>query len=274
MPTLTITKTYQDGQVLNESDLDNIKDDVEAFLNTTKIDNDNIQADGILPTNLDSTVTDGVTLTRDGSTKKLKIKDAGVDTTQLATDAITTVKITDGNVTTAKIADSNITAAKIASSAVTTAKINSAAVTTAKIADDNVTQAKLAAMGSALDISSSSGTFSTSSASFTAVTNLSVSVTTNGRPAVILIQPDGTTNAALIDMFGGGATGEIRITRGGSNIGTWPIPNVNDGSGTDTTASYTIVDDVSAGTYTYAVEVKASGGSALIQRVKLVAYEM
>jgi hypothetical protein len=43
MPTLTITKTYQDGDILLESDLDNIKDDVETFLNVTKLDGDNLQ---------------------------------------------------------------------------------------------------------------------------------------------------------------------------------------------------------------------------------------
>lgn len=47
MPTLTITKTYQDGDILLESDLDNIKDDVETFLNVTKLDGDNLQSGSI-----------------------------------------------------------------------------------------------------------------------------------------------------------------------------------------------------------------------------------
>lgn len=47
MPTLTINKTYANGQVLTEQDLDSIKDSIETFLNVTKIDDDNIQDNGI-----------------------------------------------------------------------------------------------------------------------------------------------------------------------------------------------------------------------------------
>ncbi len=47
MPTLTITKTYQDGNVLTEADLDNIKDSIETFINVTKLDDDNLQDNGI-----------------------------------------------------------------------------------------------------------------------------------------------------------------------------------------------------------------------------------
>lgn len=47
MPTLTITKTYADGEVLLEADLDAIRSSITTFFNTTKIDDDNIQAAGI-----------------------------------------------------------------------------------------------------------------------------------------------------------------------------------------------------------------------------------
>lgn len=83
MPTITITKSYADGDVLTESDLDNIRTDVTTFLNTTKIDADNIQ-------------------------------DAAISAAKLANNAVTTDKILDANVTTAKIADNAVTAAKIA----------------------------------------------------------------------------------------------------------------------------------------------------------------
>jgi len=83
MPTLSITKTYSDGTVLTEADLDNIKNDVETFMNTTKLDQDNIQTGGILEANL-------------------------------ATDSVTTIKIKDLNVTTAKLANSSVTSEKLA----------------------------------------------------------------------------------------------------------------------------------------------------------------
>jgi hypothetical protein len=47
MPTLTITKTYQDGDVLLEADLDAIRASITTFINTTKLDDSNIQAAGI-----------------------------------------------------------------------------------------------------------------------------------------------------------------------------------------------------------------------------------
>lgn len=52
MPTLSITKTFSDGNILTEADLDNIKSSVETFLNTTKIDSNNIQASGVATANI------------------------------------------------------------------------------------------------------------------------------------------------------------------------------------------------------------------------------
>jgi len=55
------------------------------------------------------------------SSNSLQVKDAGITSTQLASNAVTTVKITDANVTTAKIADGNVTNAKLANSTFTIA---------------------------------------------------------------------------------------------------------------------------------------------------------
>lgn len=122
MGTLTVTKTYNDGQVLNESDLDNIKNSIETFFNTTKIDGDNIQTGGV-PT--------------------AALADSAVTTVKINDLAVTTAKINDLGVTTGKINDLAVTAAKIDALAVTTAKIDALAVTAAKIAADAVTTAKI-----------------------------------------------------------------------------------------------------------------------------------
>lgn len=84
MATLSITKTYSDGTVLNEVDLDNIKDDIETFINSTKINDDNIQNSGIT-----------------GSTK---LVNSSVNAAKLATGAVETAKIADSAVTAAKLA--------------------------------------------------------------------------------------------------------------------------------------------------------------------------
>jgi hypothetical protein len=124
MSSLSTTRSYDDGEVLVRADLDAFLDDIETFLNVTKINDDNIQNSGIT-----------------GSTKLLN---SSVTAGKLAADSVTTLKIADSNVTTAKIADENVTTAKIADLNVTTAKINDLAVTTGKLAADAVTNAKLA----------------------------------------------------------------------------------------------------------------------------------
>lgn len=118
MATLSITKTYSDGVILTESDLDSIKSDIETFLNTTKLNDDNIQNAGIT-----------------GSTKLI---DASISTAKLATSAVTTAKINDDAVTNAKIATDAVNADSIAAGAVDTAELATDAVTNAKIATDAV----------------------------------------------------------------------------------------------------------------------------------------
>lgn len=81
MPTLSILKTYQDGQALNETDLDNILDSIETFLNDTKIAADNIQASTLLQANL---------------------ADQSIITSKLEDEAVTANKIVDLNITKAK----------------------------------------------------------------------------------------------------------------------------------------------------------------------------
>lgn len=47
MPTLTVTKSYSDGGVLTETQLNTANSSIETFLNSTKLNDDNIQAGGI-----------------------------------------------------------------------------------------------------------------------------------------------------------------------------------------------------------------------------------
>lgn len=94
MAQIDVTRSYRDGEVLTEADLDAFLDDIETFLNVTKINDDNIQNSGIT-----------------GSTKLLN---TSVTAAKLATDSVTTLKIADQNVTTAKIADEAVSLDKLA----------------------------------------------------------------------------------------------------------------------------------------------------------------
>jgi len=66
-----------------------------------------------------------------------------VDTSNIASNAITNVKMADNSVNTAELVNASVTNAKLASNAVTTDKITDDAVTTDKLADQSVTAAKL-----------------------------------------------------------------------------------------------------------------------------------
>lgn len=52
MPVLSITKTYLNGNVLFQADLDTAFNSISTFLNTTGLDSTNIQTGGLLGTNL------------------------------------------------------------------------------------------------------------------------------------------------------------------------------------------------------------------------------
>lgn len=158
--------------------------------------------------------------------------------------------------------------------AVTAAKLAANAVTTAKILDGNVTQAKRAALGQQL--STACGGYSTTSATYVDVTNLSVTITTTGRPVFIgLIADDAATSSYLGTGTAAGAASVSRfaILEGATTIAITEL------AGDDLTAipvsSFSTIRVPSAGTYTYKVQAKLVGvGSAVVNNAKLIAYEL
>lgn len=250
MPTLSITKTYADGEVLFESDLDSIKNDIETFLNTTKIDDDNIQDAGI--------------------TASSKLIDGTITTGKLGAASVTTAKIADLAVTTGKIADSAVTTAKINDSAVTTAKINDLAVTTAKIADGAVTYAKRGTLN--YQLSSSSGSFSTSSTSYTAITNLTASITTNGRPVFVSMVPAESALASFDQSSSSGViTLKLERSSGPLNLGEQAFILAS-GESSGVTPSWLWVP--AAGSHSINVYIKVSAGTIGVTNYKLFCYEL
>jgi hypothetical protein len=199
------------------------------------------------------------------------IQAGGISSTNLASSCVTAVKIAASAIETAKINDL----------AVTTGKINDLAVTTGKIAANAVTRAKLESVGQ--QVSSSSAAFSTSSTSYTDVTNLTVTITTTGRPVFLsLVSGDAGTSPAYI---GGSTTGVagvvdlfIKFLRDATTISeiqcrapTNSLIGVGFPCG-----GFTHIDVPSSGTYTYKVQTKAQSPSVdvTVQRVKLIAYEL
>jgi hypothetical protein len=166
-------------------------------------------------------------------------------------------------------------------------RVKDAGITQAKLADRTVSSTVAAGC---VAISSSSGAASTTSATLSDVTNLSVTITTTGRPVRIYLI---TSETDFASTYSGGlstnrsttnATGRFVITRDATDVAAYSLFNDNAGSGATNTSlmvpcsSLDYLDDVAAGTYTYklryAVETATSSATASVIRCKLVAYEI
>lgn len=122
--------------------------------------------------------------------------------------------------------------------------------------------------------SASSGFFSTASTTPVAVTNLSVTITTTGRPVYVGLISDPTNPGGIqFSTAGGAGSAEFLINRGATIITQAGLSN---GSGIAIPVSaLNYLDIVSAGTYTYTISAQLNTGiAAIVSRAILVAYEI
>lgn len=169
----------------------------------------------------------------------------------------------------------------------TTLQVKAGGIGTTQLADGSVTPAKKAALGQ--QVSSSSGSFTTNSSSFTDVTNLTVTITTTGRPVWLGLQ--GTTSTS--------PTSGVYLQRNGSSSGfNGNVVFIRDSTSVSLSnfgneypsnsslnriyyppGSFWCMDAPTAGTYTYKVQVRTvSTGSTIdvlgVTECKLLAYEL
>lgn len=162
-------------------------------------------------------------------------------------------------------------------------------VTGKLIKDGGITIASILASVSPVNYveSSGSGLFSTTSSSFTNVTNLAVTITNLAGPIKIELSSDSSTNPSGYISLGGSNVGEVyaslRITRNGTNLKHYYFGTRVDALTTTVDAaisipasSFCIFDPAPPGTYTYQVQVARETTSTTVNvgRVKLVAYEV
>lgn len=131
-------------------------------------------------------------------------------------------------------------------------------------------------------ISSSSSVFNTTNTSATTVTNLSVTITTSGRPVQLNLISDGT-GGNISEVFcskntSTDANGTLGFYRDGSFITLQGVES-RGASGSILIAipssAFSHTDPVAAGTYTYTVKVAAGAGTTIgVNYTKLVAYEL
>lgn len=155
-------------------------------------------------------------------------------------------------------------------------------IPTAGIANAAITKPKLAALGQ--QVSLGSGSFGTTNTSYVDVPNLSISITTTGRPVFVAVISDASgveaSMSALIDPAGSG--GKVRFLRGATDVGSYEFAIQNGVA--NSVALYVLpmplfaIDVPAAGTYTYKFQILSTTGifvnSAIINFYKLVAYEL
>ena len=156
-----------------------------------------------------------------------------------------------------------------------------APLTGSNIASATVARSNQVAVGQ--QISPSCHNFSTSSSSFVSVTNLSVTITTSGRPVHVFLISDGSTSAALLEVQASSVTSvaaACRILSGSTEISRFQLATQpTGGSITNTYISIPSgcinhLDVPAAGTYTYTVQLLTNAGSVYMSNSMLVAYEL
>lgn len=167
-----------------------------------------------------------------------------------------------------------------------TVQVKASGITTTQISSQAVEQNNLyirtanssTASAGNVAISSSCGSFTTTAGDNNPqlVTNLSVTLTTTGRPVIIKIIPDINSSSSgegsrINDDTAGGMA--IRIKRDASFISVFTLSG--DGSGTAYWSPFDTLDVPSAGSHTYSVYVNTNiSGNAAIFNMRLMAYEI
>ena len=151
------------------------------------------------------------------------------------------------------------------------------------IPDGSILKTKLAPLGQ--QISSSSGLFGLAYTDGTTpvdVTNLSVTITTTGRPVFLALTSDGSGTSGQLAVASLTTTieyGRLLIKRDTTNTvytSEFGVGSMPTGFGTEFPGGLSAVDVPSSGTHTYKVQLITlyAGGQAQVLHMQLVAFEL
>lgn len=185
----------------------------------------------------------------------------------------TPINFTQG-ITAANIASGTITTTQISASAgIVGSQIASTTITASNIANNTITRAQLAGVGPQISATYSGQTFS---ASLVNVGALTANITTTGRPVVVSLISDGTSNASVITQSVGNGYATVAIYRDGGVIATYSILAQYALGSTGvfqvvpTSSVHTLDPGASAGAHIYTIYMS----QAILNNVKLMAYEL
>jgi hypothetical protein len=167
---------------------------------------------------------------------------------------------------------------QVPSGGITATQIAAGAVGTTQIASAAVTGPKLGLAGPIT--STTSGLFSTSASSYVTPTNLSVSITTTGRPVLLMLQGDTTTSSGKGGRIqcAGNSNYLLSFFRGVTNVSRLTFQSDVSAAGFVTdelpASAFACIDAPTAGTYTYTFQVNPNGGTCNVYLCQLTAVEI
>jgi hypothetical protein len=277
MATLAITRLYAADEVLFELDLDEVRQDIENFVNTIKLNDDNIQDGGI--------------------TASTKVLDGTITGDVIGSSAIITSKITDGAIDSDALGSSSITTAKIAANTLTGTTFGSGSVT-----KDKLSTVTPRINTSVID----DDIFLAGETSYAEVVGASVTITATGtKKVLVMLYPtlDSSVTLSSAGTFRGnsraggirikrGITGGtfgasfksfLRMKRGSTVLAEWEIQTtISNPSGTGEnnvvwsvpSLTFWCFDEPSAGSTTYTLEAKTNGNEELWIYCSMMALEL
>lgn len=300
--------SFSDGQVLFASQLNNEFNNLISGINS--INNDQIASNANISASKLSATLAGDGITRDGTTGALSIS---VDDSSIEIDS-NTLQVKDGGISNAKIRDSAAVSVigRSANSTGDVADIAAASngqvlkresnalvfdsVDAADITDGAVTFAKRAARtdggagaGTGQIARSNALTSQALTGSFADLTNLSITITTQGGPVRLeLISSDGASSDAGFDCEQSTQASWLvraRFLRDGTSISLinfessaiYSAATFNSGDFHWPPSAFSHMDFPAAGTYTYkvqATESNVSGNACTAADMRLVVYEL
>lgn len=169
----------------------------------------------------------------------------------------------------------------VSASGIGTTQIANLAVTTGKIANNAVTRDKLAALGQ--QTSGNSSTFSSTSTTLVDITNLSVTLTTTGRPVMLILQsfPNGTSaDVSISNSSSTNATATLCWSVGGVDtafhlLGTTAAGNGANAIALTLPAALSQIVFPSAGSTTFKLRTRVIAGTTIsVSNCQIVAYEL